>query len=270
MREIARAKVNIALHVLGRRTDGFHDLDTLFAFTEAGDGLEAEPAEALSLEVAGPFAGALEQADNLVLRAAQALRERYAVGEGAALRLDKRLPVAAGLGGGSADAAAALRLLVRLWGIDVTEAELLDLAAGLGADVPACLLSRTIRGQGRGDQLSASAITLTGTPILLVNPGASLATAEIFSRWTGPSSGPLPEDPLAGGNDLEPAAIAVAPVIGEVLDRLRAAPGANVARMSGSGATCFGLFESEAARDAAGAAIGAERPGWWRLATCLV
>jgi len=270
MRETARAKVNIALHVLGRRADGFHELDTLFAFTEAGDALEAEPAETLSLEIAGPFAPALDEADNLVVRAARALKKTYAVEQGAALRLDKRLPVAAGLGGGSADAAAALRLLVRLWGIEAAEADLLDLAAGLGADVPACLLSRTMRGQGRGDRLTPIADTLTGTPILLVNPGSALETADVFRRWTGAGSGPLPDDPLAGGNDLEAAAIALAPTVGEVLDRLRAAPGATSVRMSGSGATCFGLFESEAARDAADAALAAERPGWWRLVSRLI
>jgi 4-diphosphocytidyl-2-C-methyl-D-erythritol kinase len=270
MRETARAKVNLALHVLGRRADGFHALDTLFGFTEAGDGLEAEPADALSLEIAGPFAAALEPGDNLVLRAAEALRKLYGVGEGAALRLDKRLPVAAGLGGGSADAAAALRLLVRMWRIDAAEADLLALAATLGADVPACLLSRTVRGQGRGDRLVPASLLLGGTPILLVNPGAALPTAEVFNRWTGPGSGALPDDPLAGGNDLEPAALAIAPAIGDVLDRLGACPGLRLARMSGSGATCFGLFESEATRDAADAAIGDERPAWWRLATCLV
>jgi 4-diphosphocytidyl-2-C-methyl-D-erythritol kinase len=269
MRETARAKINLALHVLGRRADGFHDLDTLFAFAEAGDVLDAEPSEALSLQIAGPFAEALADADNLVLRAARALKQRYRVERGAALRLDKRLPVAAGLGGGSADAAAALRLLARLWEIEASEADLLDLAATLGADVPACLLSRTIRGQGRGDRLIPAGLTLTGTPILLVNPGTALATADVFRRWAGPGSGPLPADPLAGGNDLEPAAIALAPVVGEALDRLRSAPGASLVRMSGSGATCFGLFESEAARDSAAAAIGAGRPGWWRLATCL-
>ncbi|MEA3038801.1 MAG: 4-diphosphocytidyl-2-C-methyl-D-erythritol kinase [Sphingomonadales bacterium] len=270
MREKARAKVNLALHVLGRRADGYHELDTLFAFTEAGDELEALPADALSLEIAGPFARGLEPGDNLVLRAAEALRKRYAVAGGAALRLDKRLPVAAGLGGGSADAAAALRLLVRLWGLDSAEADLLDLAATLGADVPACLLSRTIRGQGKGDRLAPADLSLAGTPILLVNPGAALATADVFRRWTGPGSGSLPADALTGGNDLEPAAIALAPAVGELLERLRECPGATLARMSGSGATCFALFESAAARDASGAAIAAERPGWWRLATCLV
>jgi 4-diphosphocytidyl-2-C-methyl-D-erythritol kinase len=270
MREIARAKVNLALHVLGRRADGFHELDTLFAFTEAGDGLEAAPDDKLRLEIVGPFAQGLQPGDNLVLRAAEALKRLYSVDQGAALRLDKRLPVAAGLGGGSADAAAALRLLVGLWGIETPEPDLLDLAATLGADVPACLLSRTVRGQGKGDRLVPARLSLGGTPILLVNPGAALPTAEVFNRWTGPGSGPLPDDPLTGGNDLEPAALAIAPAIGDVLDRLGACPGLRLARMSGSGATCFGLFESDAARDAADAAIGAEQPSWWRLATCLV
>src|SRR4051794_3429315 len=162
MRETARAKVNLALHVLGRRADGYHELDTLFAFTEAGDGLEADPADVLSLEIAGPFAQALEPGDNLVLRAAEALKRLYAVGQGAALRLDKRLPVAAGLGGGWADAAAALGLLVGLGGIEAAGADLLDLAATLGADVPACLLSRTVRGQGRGDRLVPAGLSLGG------------------------------------------------------------------------------------------------------------
>ncbi|MFL6863525.1 MAG: 4-(cytidine 5'-diphospho)-2-C-methyl-D-erythritol kinase [Allosphingosinicella sp.] len=270
MRETARAKVNLALHILGRRADGYHELDTLFAFTKAGDELEAEPADTLSLEIVGPFAEALEPGDNLVLRTALALKQRHRVDQGAALRLDKRLPVAAGLGGGSADAAAALRLLVRLWGLDAAEADLLDLAATLGADVPACLLSRTVRGQSRGDRLVPAGLSLGGTPILLVNPGTAVATADVFRRWAGPGSGELPADPLAGGNDLEPAAVALAPVVGELLDRLRACPGATLVRMSGSGATCFGLFASEATRDSAAAAIGTERPAWWRLATCLV
>jgi 4-diphosphocytidyl-2-C-methyl-D-erythritol kinase len=270
MREIARAKVNLALHVLGRRDDGYHELDTLFAFTEDGDVLDAEPAGILSLETTGCFARALAgDDDNLVLRAARALKARYGIEAGAALRLDKRLPVAAGLGGGSADAAAALRLLVRLWGIGAPEADLLDLAAALGADVPACLLSRTVRGQGRGDWLVPAAVSLAGTPVLLVNPGTALATADVFRRWSGPGSGPLPADPLAGGNDLEPAAIALAPAVGEALDRLRTCPGAHLVRMSGSGATCFALFESEAARDSAAAAIRAGRPTWWQLASRL-
>jgi 4-diphosphocytidyl-2-C-methyl-D-erythritol kinase len=269
MEELARAKLNLALHVLGRREDGHHDLDTVFAFAEAGDTLRAAPSEALTLRIEGSFAAALEdEADNLVLRAARTLRERFGVQKGAALTLEKNLPVAAGLGGGSADAAAALRLLVRFWGLSADEEALLPIAETLGADVPACLLSRTLRGEGRGNRLRPVDLGLAGKPLLLVNPGVALATAEVFRNWSPPGSGPLPADPLAGANDLEAPAIALAPVIGELLERLRASA-ATLARMSGSGATCFALFEDEAARDAASAAIGAARPAWWRLATRL-
>lgn len=269
MEELARAKLNLALHVLGRRDDGYHDLDTIFAFCEAGDRLRAAPSDALSLRVEGPFAAALQgEGDNLVLRAARRLRERYRVAEGAALTLDKRLPVAAGLGGGSADAAAALRLLARFWRLDAPEPALLAIAASLGADVPACLLSRTMRGEGRGERLRPVGLRVAGRPVLLVNPGLALSTADVFRRWSPPGSGPLPEDLLTGKNDLEGPAVSLAPAIGEVLERLRTA-GATRARMSGSGATCFALFEDEAVRDRVAAAIGAERPGWWRLATRL-
>lgn len=269
MEERARAKLNLALHILRRREDGYHDLDTLFAFAEAGDGLRVAPSQGLSLRVEGPFAAALDgEGDNLVLRAARALRERFGVEAGAALTLDKQLPVAAGLGGGSADAAAALRLLVRFWRLDLSEEALLPLAEALGADVPACLLSRTLRGEGRGERLRPVELGLPGRPLLLVNPGIALTTAEIFRRWSPPGSGPLPADPLEGVNDLEGPAVALAPAIGELLERLRAAGGA-FARMSGSGATCFALFDDEAARDRASAALAAERPSWWRLATRL-
>lgn len=271
MHEVARAKVNLALHVLGRREDGYHDLDTLFVFAEAGDLLTVAPAETLTLKVTGPFAAALaKEGDNLVLRAARSLAERYGVRHGAALSLDKRLPVAAGLGGGSADAAAALRLLSRFWSLDAREDDLLDLAAAIGSDVPACLLSRTMRGGGRGDRLTPAAADLAVTPLLLVNPGVEVSTPEIFDRWSAPGSGPLPDDPLAGANDLQAPAIALAPVIAEVLDQLARSPGLRLARMSGSGATCFGLFATDAHRDAAEASIAASRPAWWTLSTRLV
>jgi 4-diphosphocytidyl-2-C-methyl-D-erythritol kinase len=269
--EIACAKLNLALHVLGRRDDGYHDLDTLFAFVEEGDRIRAEPAAQLSLHAEGPFAESLAAPeDNLVLRAAHALRERFGVSEGAALTLDKRLPVAAGLGGGSADAAAALRLLVRLWKLEAAESALLDIALSLGADISACLFSRTARGRGRGDLLEPLDLGLAGTALLLVNPRIALSTAAVFRRWTPPGSGPLPADSLEGGNDLEAPAMALAPEIAEVLERLRRCPAASLVRMSGSGATCFGLFESDAARDDAGRVIAAERPEWWRLPTRLV
>jgi 4-diphosphocytidyl-2-C-methyl-D-erythritol kinase len=271
MEEIAYAKINLALHVLGREADGYHRLDTVFAFAEDGDRLTAEPAEGLGLTVEGPFAQALAgEGDNLVLRAARMLSERYGVRAGAALVLDKRLPVASGIGGGSADAAAALRLLTRMWGLEAREDDLLGIAASLGADVPACVASRTARGAGRGDRLTAMTDTsLEGTPLLLVNPGVAVSTADVFARWGGAGSGPLPTDLLAGRNDLEAPAIGAAPVIAEVLEALRFAGGARVVRMSGSGATCFGLYPDEDARDAAAARIAASHPGWWQLSSRL-
>jgi 4-diphosphocytidyl-2-C-methyl-D-erythritol kinase len=267
MDETAYAKVNLALHVRGREADGYHRIETLFAFCEHGDRLGAAPADTLSLEVEGPFAPALARtADNLVLRAARSLAARFGVREGAALRLDKRLPVASGIGGGSADAAATLRLLDRLWGLNASEADLLPLAAGLGADVPACLLSRTVRGKGRGDRLSEAGVPdVAGTPVLLVNPGVPVATADVFHRWTGGDGGPLPRLPAEARNDLEAPARLVAPAIGDVLGALRAAGGATLVRMSGSGATCFALYASAVERARAAAEVARVHPGWWQL-----
>jgi len=272
--ETAYAKINLALHVRRRRADGYHDLETLFAFATAGDVLAAEPAADLALTIAGRFAGALSPAgDNLVLRAAEALRAAFGIRAGAALRLDKRLPVAAGIGGGSADAAAALRLLVRLWAIDPADARIEAIAGRLGADVPACLASRTARGDGVGTELTPVAdAALAGLPLLLVNPGVPLATGVVFAGWDRVDRGPLGDgEPLAaalaGRNDLEAPAIACVPAIREVLAGLRASAGVRLARMSGSGATCFALFADAAARDAAAAALA--RPGWWSLKTGL-
>jgi len=251
MREIAYAKLNLALHVRAREADGYHRIETLFAFCEDGDLVTAEPAETLSLEVAGPFADDLAgEGDNLALRAARA------VGARAALRLDKRLPVAAGLGGGSADAAAVLRLF---------GGTMVD-AAALGADVPACLLSRTARGEGRGDVIAPVEIPgLSGTHVLLVNPNIPLPTGPVFKGWDGVDRGPL-GDWESGRNDLEAPARALVPEIGTVLEALS---GARIARMSGSGATCFGLYENEAARDADAARIAALQPRWWLSQTRL-
>ena len=250
MRETAYAKLNLALHVRAREPGGYHRIETIFAFCEDGDLLTATEADSLGLTVSGPFAAALGEGDNLALRAARSL------GRKVALTLDKRLPVAAGLGGGSADAAAVLRMLSG--GMEV--------AAELGADVPACLLSRTALGTGRGEMLEPLEIEgLAGTPVLLVNPGVPLATAAVFAGWDGVDRGPLGawEE---GRNDLQPAAVALVPAIAEVLGALA---GARVARMSGSGATCFGLYDSEAERDAAAARIAAARPGWWVSQTRL-
>jgi 4-diphosphocytidyl-2-C-methyl-D-erythritol kinase len=262
--EIAPAKLNLALHVRGRLPDGRHSMETIFAFCTDGDRLSAEPAQEISLEISGPFAAELADADNLVVRAARALRDASGVTQGAALVLDKRLPVASGIGGGSADAAAALRLLTSLWRIDPRYAE--GVAPAIGSDVPACLLSLPSRGAGAGDRLTPVALPeLSGTPVLLVNPRVPLSTAQVFAAWTGEDSGPL-DDWREGRNDLQSAAIGLAPQIETVLAWLTSQPGARFARMSGSGATCFALFESEEARDVAAESVPRE---WWRLATYL-
>jgi 4-diphosphocytidyl-2-C-methyl-D-erythritol kinase len=264
-REIAPAKLNLALHVRGKLPDGRHAIETVFAFCTDGDGLSGDAADSIELNVTGPFAaelGAVE--DNLVFKAAQALAEAAGVRQGAALTLDKRLPVASGIGGGSADAAAALRLLTSLWRIDPKYAE--QVAPALGSDVPACLLSLPTRGEGAGDRLTRVGLPeLSGKPVLLVNPRVSLSTADVFARWDGEDRGPL-ADWRAGRNDLEQPAIALVPQIGSVLAWLGVQPGAEFVRMSGSGATCFALFDSEEARNAAADAVPRE---WWRLATVL-
>jgi 4-diphosphocytidyl-2-C-methyl-D-erythritol kinase len=264
-RDIAPAKLNLALHVRGRLPDGRHAIETVFAFCTDGDRLSAELADEISLAVSGPFAPDLDAVDdNLVWKAAHALRAAASVEAGAALLLDKRLPVASGLGGGSADAAAALRLLTSLWQIDPRHAE--EVAPTLGSDVPACLLSIAARGEGPGDQLTPIDLPgLSNTPVLLVNPRAALSTAEVFARWDGVDRGPL-GDWRQGRNDLEAAATASVPAIATVLAWLGVQPGAYLCRMSGSGATCFALFDSEAARDSAADAVPRE---WWRMATFL-
>jgi 4-diphosphocytidyl-2-C-methyl-D-erythritol kinase len=271
--EAAPAKVNLYLHLTGRRDDGYHLLDSLVAFAEIGDSLRAEPAETLSLRVTGPFAGGLSaEPDNLVLRAARALATEAGVAAGARIVLEKNLPVASGIGGGSADAAAALRLLCRLWGLSPDRAVLARLAGGLGADVPACLFGRTCRMGGIGERLEP-APTLPQCGIVLVNPGIPVATPDAFrarrgawsSRATLPAgwadSEAMAHDLAPLRNDLESAAVALRPVIGNVLVALAALPGCLLARMSGSGATCFGLF---ADRPTAGRAVSEMRQtGWW-------
>lgn len=262
---MAPAKLNLALHVCGKLPDGRHALETLFAFCTDGDRIHAEPSEALGLTVSGPFAGALaEVEDNLVLRAARALRERAKVEEGASLHLVKSLPVAAGIGGGSADAAAALRLLTAMWKVDPAHAS--ALAPELGADVPACLLSMTALGSGAGDELRlADGGGVSGRPVLLLNPRLPLSTARVFARWQGEGSGPL-SDWREGRNDLEAPARALVPEIGAVLDWLSEQRGSDLVRMSGSGPTCFALFADEDSRDGAAAAVPRQ---WWHLATHL-
>jgi 4-diphosphocytidyl-2-C-methyl-D-erythritol kinase len=265
--EIARAKLNLALHVRARRPDGYHAIETLFAFVEHGDVLRVGAAEAQNMRVTGPFAEALAgEGDNLVTRAAAHFREAF--GGGAhAIELEKHLPVSSGIGGGSADAAATLRALARLNGIAVDDRRLFEIAGVLGSDVPACLLGRTAMGWGRGEQLEPVP-GMPGMPVLLVNPGVAVSTAEVFRRWDGVDRGPLGADPLAGRNDLEAPARAIAPVIGDVLAALAAQSGTVLVRMSGSGATCFALFATPAA--CALAAKRVARPGWWCVETRLV
>ena len=261
--EPAPAKLNLALHVRGKLPDGRHAIETIFAFCTDGDRVEGKAADDVTLEVSGPFADDLA-GDNLVLTAAYALRQAAGVEQGAALRLTKNLPVASGIGGGSADAAAALRLLTRLWGIDPAHAT--AVAPALGADVPACLLSLTARGAGAGDKLElVDDQAVAGTPVLLVNPLEPLSTSAVFARWDGIDHGPL-DDWREGRNDLEAAARALVPATSDILDWLALQSGITCVRMSGSGATCFALFVDQAARDAAAAACP---ENWWRLATFL-
>ena len=265
-REIAPAKVNLALHVRGTLPDGRHALETLIAFCVDGDRLSAAPSDELELTISGPHSGPLfnSEDENLVIRAALELAGRAQVACRARLALDKRLPVAAGLGGGSADAAAALRLLTAMWGIDPGHA--IAVAPRLGSDVPACLLSMTCRAEGAGERIElVDDPSIAGTPVLLVNPGIPLSTAEVFGRWDGIDRGPL-GNWRDGRNDLEAPAIGLVPEIAEVLAWLRRQPGADFVRMSGSGATCFGMFADEEARDEAAAAVPDQ---WWRLGTSL-
>ncbi|BCI69522.1 4-(cytidine 5'-diphospho)-2-C-methyl-D-erythritol kinase [Sphingomonas sp. S17] len=272
--EPAPAKINLALHVRRRRDDGYHELETLFAFCRDGDVVTVERAGATSLTLTGPFAKILAgevQDDNLVMRAARGFVARFGVEGDHAITLDKHLPVASGIGGGSADAAATLRALAKLHGVAVDHPELFALAGELGADVPACLLGRIALGQGKGDALQPLA-SLGDRPVLLVNPGVGVSTAAVFARWDGVDRGGLGEGDVwamaaAGRNDLEPPARALAPAIDTVLALLAQAPGVVLSRMSGSGATCFAVFESVEARDAA--ARAAMTQGWWGLPTFL-
>ncbi|KQM65742.1 4-diphosphocytidyl-2C-methyl-D-erythritol kinase [Sphingomonas sp. Leaf17] len=270
--ETAPAKVNLALHVRRRRADGYHEIETLFAFCADGDTVSLTPADTGSLTITGPFSAGLSTGDdNLVQRAATAFAGAFGVDQSFAIRLDKHLPVASGIGGGSADAAATLHALARWRGIDRDAPQLVAIAAALGADVPACLSGRTALGTGRGDDLRMLK-GLSGTPILLVNPRVGVSTAAVFGGWDGVDRGAIGDGDLlamarGGRNDLEPPARAVAPVIGAVRELLDAAPGMILSRMSGSGATCFALFDSAA--DRARAARTAAVQGWWCLESTL-
>jgi 4-diphosphocytidyl-2-C-methyl-D-erythritol kinase len=279
----AAAKVNLYLHVTGRRDDGYHLLDSLVSFADVGDRVTAEPAAVLSLAVCGPEAASLVGVgqDNLVLRAARVLAAHCGIAARAALSLEKNLPIAAGLGGGSSDAAAALRALSKLWRLSLNEAELRRLGAALGADIPVCLYARPAWVGGVGEQITP-AEGLPEAGILLANPRKVLPTARVFAARRGAYNqpgrfSPIPEG-AAGlaralqmrGNDLTDSAIGLVPEIAAVLDRLDRLPGALIARMSGSGATCFALFADRAAAQVARHALSAGEPGWWCAAGGLV
>ncbi len=267
--EAAPAKVNLYLHLRGRRADGYHLLDSLAVFPAIGDRLTASAGQGLSLHIDGPFGDGLSvEPDNLVLRAARSLARAHGLVPDAALRLDKHLPVASGVGGGSSDAAAALRLLSRLWGVAIPG----GLAASLGADVPVCLGAPEPRCMaGIGEQLSP-APPMPEFWIVLVNPGAAVATGAVFAAVErrdnppGPPPPPLTDFAALTGwlarqrNDLQPAAVSICPAIAEVLAALGDAP---LARMSGSGATCFALHGREADAEAQAERLRRSRPDWW-------
>ena len=279
--EKAPAKVNLTLRVLGRRVDGYHELESLVAFAGVGDALTFAPGDALTLAVSGPTAPAAgDSADNLVLKAARALAERIAGLTLGRFALSKRLPVAAGLGGGSADAAAALRLLAQANGIALDDPRLMQAAQATGADVPVCLDPRPRLMRGVGDVLSAP-LDLPRLFAVLINPGVAVSTREVFAALNLPPAAPPvqagpPPAPSAllaeiasGRNDLERPAIELEPVIAGVLSVLNKLPGCRLARMSGSGATCFGLFDTNASATAAARTVRVGYPQWWVRATVL-
>jgi len=272
---LARAKVNLYLHITGKRADGYHLLDSLIVFADIGDEIALAPANKLSLSIDGPFAAGLGAGpDNLVLRAAQALQEVTNARSGAAIRLTKNLPVASGIGGGSADAAATLDGLCGLWDVAPGRAALLRIAARLGADVPVCLDGAASFVGGIGDEL-APARGLPPAWLVLANPKVATPTPAVFRARQGPFSKPArwsepPRDFAdfaarlrSSANDLTEAAISVTPAIRDVLVALAGLPGCVLARLSGSGATCFGLFADEPAARAAEAALRGAQPGWW-------
>ena len=276
----APAKINLFLHVGAAGADGYHPLCSLMAFADVGDRLEAQEADAPAFKVRGPFAGSLNgTADNLVLRAVDALMLRAGgPREPVGLRLEKRLPVAAGLGGGSSDAGATLRLLREVWGLTLSNAELEAVAASLGADGAACLWGRPVLAQGRGERLSP-APDLPLMDAVLVNPRVEVSTAEVYRQFDAAgvfgdvAAPPMPDafesvEELAGwlggtANDLQDPAVGLAPEVGDVLDTLSDEPEALIARMSGSGATCFALCSGDLEAEGLAERIEAMRPSWW-------
>jgi 4-diphosphocytidyl-2-C-methyl-D-erythritol kinase len=277
--ERAPAKINLTLQVRGRRADGYHELESLVAFADVADTLKLQPAPEDRLEVTGPFAGMSgPNAENLVLKACAALRDRVGGLTGGHFLLEKNIPVAAGLGGGSADAAAALRLMAHANGLSLDDYRFMSAARAVGADVPVCLDPRPRIMHGVGEVLSRP-LDLPLLPAVLVNPGVPLATRDVFARMTieqkTRSFGDIPREFDAlieflkrDGNDLTPAASACAPVVAEVLDTLQSLPAVKLARMSGSGATCFALFRTPIEAAAAAQRLS-EKKSWWLRTTSL-
>ena len=275
--EFAPAKVNLTLQVGPPRADGYHPLSSIVVFADWGDALGAEPAEALTLTLTGPGGEALAgEPQNLVLKAAYALRAAAGKPElGAALTLEKHLPVAAGLGGGSSDAAAALRLLNRVWDLGFSTRALAEIGSVVGADVPACVHNRPLLMTGIGETITPL-VAWPALPAVIANPGVALATGPVFKAFDGLNSAPLDADraPVAGSikaalalledgaNDLEPPARTLEPAAGETIDALAGLTGARLARMTGSGASAFALFDAKDAAVAAAAALAEDRPGW--------
>jgi 4-diphosphocytidyl-2-C-methyl-D-erythritol kinase len=282
--DVARAKVNLTLRVVGRRVDGYHDLESVVAFAECADPQTQEPGDGPSLRTTGPLAGACgEAADNLVLKAATLLAGRVPSLKAGTFTLEKLLPVAAGIGGGSADAAAALRLLARLNDLPLDDPRLREVALAVGADVPVCLASRACDMTGIGESLLP--LSLPEMPAVLVNPGVPVATKDVFNAlglrhgeirvgvtdvieaiaW--PEAGAALDDWIEllsrVENDLETPALRVEPVIGDVLAALNEADGVRLARMSGSGATCFAIFSKDADARGAAEAIRRDHSAWW-------
>lgn len=290
LKERARAKVNLTLHVRGRRADGYHDLESLVAFADCADGLTLAPDAGFSLKVTGPRAADCgDLSDNLVAKAARLLADRVPGLRSGAFVLDKHLPAAAGIGGGSADAAAALRLLAGANTLAADDPRLGAAAQAAGADVPVCLLSSGCMMRGAGERVTP--VPLPRLPCVLINPGVPVPTRDVFAAiglkagdtFTPPSGGtsnvtwPQASAPqeawlmaiASGRNDLEPVAMKIQPVIAEVISRLAAAKGCVLARMSGSGATCFGLFKSDEFAASAAASLRAAHPKWWVEASGL-
>jgi 4-diphosphocytidyl-2-C-methyl-D-erythritol kinase len=288
LNEHARAKINLTLAVLGRRADGYHILDSLVAFADVADSLSFVPGPELFLEVSGPRAGGAGlNADNLVLKATRELASRQGGLVLGHFHLVKNLPAAAGIGGGSSDAAAALRLLARSNGLALTHDAVVEAARATGSDVPVCLEGKARWMRGTGDMLSEP-VTLPSIPAVLAHPVIATPTAEVFRalafqlgvalpydnklpRQLGLTSRPEPLVQLIASarNDLEPPAVALNPVIGETLDAMREQPGCSLARMSGSGATVFGLFKTPETARSAGLALKQLHPDWWIVETAI-